>query len=128
MAKEYAKKFFPSAAWIRTSKAYAASKFFICEQFGQPAKKYVVHHKRHLTPNNINNPMVALAWDNLQLLCTECHYTIHKAKNSRKVFFDERGQVIGAEDTTSGFLKRPEQDRAPYTRVIRKARARGGCR
>lgn len=95
MAREFAKKFYNSAAWVKTSKAYAASRLFICERCGQPAKKYVVHHKRYLTPQNINDPMVALSWDNLQLLCLDCHNATHHAKQKRKIFFDSSGQVIG---------------------------------
>lgn len=95
MAREFAKKFYNSAAWVKTSKAYAASRLFICERCGEPAKKYVVHHKRHLTPQNINDPAVALSWDNLQLLCLDCHNTTHYAKQKRKIFFDSSGQVVG---------------------------------
>ena len=98
MAKEYAKRFYNSAAWIKTSKAYAASKFFICERCGQPAKNYIVHHKKFLTPQNINDPMVALNWDNLQLLCLDCHNNVHNTKNKRKIFFDSSGQVVGVQD------------------------------
>ena len=98
MAREFAKKFYNSAAWVKTSKAYAASRLFICERCGEPAKKYVVHHKRHLTPQNINDPAVALSWDNLQLLCLDCHNTTHYAKQKRKIFFDSSGQVVGVEE------------------------------
>ena len=94
MAKDYARKFYHSTAWIKTSKAYAASRFYICEICWKPAKQYVVHHKKHLTPENINDPYIALNWDNLQLLCTECHNQIHKTKSSRQVIFDSTGQVI----------------------------------
>ena len=95
MAKAFAKKFYNSSAWIKTSKAYASSKFYVCERCGRPVKKYVVHHKKHLTPENISDPFVALNWDNLQLLCLECHNIEHGYKKYRKVLFDERGQVVG---------------------------------
>ena len=98
MAKEYAKRFYHSSAWIKTSKAYAASKFYVCEICGRPAKHYVVHHRKHLTPENINNPYTALNWDNLQLLCAECHNQIHKSKG-RTVVFGDDGQPVAIVDT-----------------------------
>ena len=125
MAKEYAKKFYHSSAWIGTSKAYAASRFYICEICGRPAKQYVVHHKKHLTPENINNPFVALNWDNLQLLCLECHNVEHGHKNGRKVLFDEQGQVVGIDSPPVRGLRRRHSEPAGYLRVIRKAHTRG---
>ena len=98
MAKDFAKAFYNSAAWIKTSKAYAASRFYVCEGCGRPAKHYVVHHKKHLTPSNIGDPYTTLNWDNLQLLCQECHNQLHKSKPDRKIFFDSSGQVVGVED------------------------------
>lgn len=99
MAKEYAKRFYHSSAWIKTSKAYAASRLYICEICGRPAKQYVVHHKKHLTPENINDPNIALNWNNLQLLCAECHNQIHKTKRSRTVVFGDDGQPVAIVDT-----------------------------
>ena len=32
-----------------------------------------MHHKIYLTPQNINDPAVTLAEDNLELLCQDCH-------------------------------------------------------
>ncbi len=99
MAKEFAKKFYHSAEWIKTSKAYAASRFYICEICGRAAKRYVVHHKKHLTPENINDPGIALNWDNLQVLCTECHNQLHKSKSNRKIIFDSTGQLVAVVDS-----------------------------
>ncbi len=98
MAKAFAKKFYNSAAWIKTSRAYAASKFYVCESCGRAAKHYIVHHKRHLTEANINDPQVALSWSNLQLLCQECHNRLHQTKRGRKIIFDASGQVVGVQD------------------------------
>ena len=99
MAKDFAKKFYVSATWIKTSKAFAASKFYVCERCGKAATRYIVHHKVHLTPENINNPAVALDWKNLQLLCVDCHNIVHKRKRSRQVVFNEFGQVVGVKDS-----------------------------
>lgn len=100
MAREFAKKFYNSAAWKKTSKAYAASVFFLCEKCGKPG--YIVHHKVHLTPKNINNPEIALGWDNLMYLCLDCHNKIHGIQNSqrqgRHIVFDNNGDVVAVKD------------------------------
>nr|DAI61027.1 MAG TPA: HNH endonuclease bacteriophage, HNH Endonuclease, DNA.52A [Caudoviricetes sp.] len=93
MAKEFAKAFYNSAAWKRTAKAYAASKFFLCEKCGKQGN--IVHHKVHLTPDNINDSDIALSFDNFMYLCTECHNVIHGKEQSRKSVFDENGNLIG---------------------------------
>lgn len=52
----------------------------------------IVHHKVHLTPENISDPGVSLSWDNLELLCRDCHALAHKPEKRYKV--DELGRVI----------------------------------
>lgn len=53
----------------------------------------IVHHKVHLTPENINNPEVALSFRNLQLVCRQCHAEIH-GKKKKRYKVDEFGRVI----------------------------------
>ena len=52
----------------------------------------IVHHKIELTPDNIHNPDITLNFDNLQLLCRDCHAAVHKPEKRFKV--DELGRVI----------------------------------
>lgn len=99
MAKSFAKQFYNSAAWSKTSKAYAASVFFLCENCGGAG--YIVHHVIHLTPLNINDPSITLSWDNLMYLCLECHNTIHGQQPERVAMFDEQGNMIGLVDSSS---------------------------
>lgn len=49
-----------------------------------------MHHKVKLTPENVNNPDIALNWDNLELLCKKCHLEEHRGKRWRA---DESGHV-----------------------------------
>jgi len=93
MAKPFAKKFYASVAWKKTSKAYAASKFYICEKCGRQG--YIVHHKIHLTPTNITDPAMTLSFSNLMYLCLECHNTIHAKEQTRKAVVDEAGNMVG---------------------------------
>ena len=76
MAKEYAKALYNSASWVKTRKAYFDYKHGLCERCNRPGK--IVHHKIHITPRNINNPEITLCFDNLELLCRECHEKHHR--------------------------------------------------
>lgn len=71
--KAWAKSFYLSAAWEKTRAAYLMSQDYICERCGQPAK--IVHHKRWLNRENINDISVTLCWDNLEALCQDCQAT-----------------------------------------------------
>lgn len=42
---------------------------------------YIVHHKCYIDANNIYNPEVTLNFDNLELLCLDCHNKEHFAQN-----------------------------------------------
>lgn len=97
MARDFAKAFYNSAAWRNTSKAYAASVFFLCEKCGKPG--YIVHHKIYLTPQNIHDPEITLNWNNLMFLCLECHNEIHGRQESRKIRFDEEGNLVDVADS-----------------------------
>jgi len=79
--QEWARSFYKSRAWIKTREAYAASVGLLCEDClakGLIVPGKVVHHKTPLTPENINDPRVALAWDNLMLVCQDCHAAEHR--------------------------------------------------
>jgi 5-methylcytosine-specific restriction endonuclease McrA len=96
MAKEYAKGFYKSRAWIKCRDSFLASKNYECEGCGGLA--IVVHHKQPITPQNINDPNITLNWDNLEALCLDCHNEVH-GRGSRKVIadglmFDKNGQVV----------------------------------
>ena len=60
--------FYRSAAWRRLSRAFLLSRNYICERCGQPAE--IAHHRRYLTPQNVNNPDISLNPDNLEALCS----------------------------------------------------------
>ena len=93
--RPFARSFYKSKAWQRTREAYAASKGGLCErclQSGAYKAGEIVHHKQELTPENINEPEITLAWDNLELLCRDCHAKVHKKARRYKV--DEYGRVI----------------------------------
>jgi 5-methylcytosine-specific restriction endonuclease McrA len=99
MAQEWAIKFYNSTAWEKCRSAYIQSVFGLCERCGELGDE--VHHKIYLTPQNINDPEITLGWDNLELLCHECHTREHKREHKREyealrddVTFDGNGDLV----------------------------------
>ena len=92
MAKEFARAFYNSPAWKHTRKAYAASVGGLCERClrsGVYTPGVIVHHIRHLTPENITDPKIALNPDNLISLCRKCHYERHNTESKKRYTIDE---------------------------------------
>jgi hypothetical protein len=87
---EYAKSFYKSRQWQEVSRAYMASKGYVCERCGGVAS--ICHHRKYITPANINDPTITLNFDNLECLCATCHQNEHKLKKS-KVIFSEDGNI-----------------------------------
>ena len=95
--KEFAKSFYKSKAWQRTRDAYAKSVSGLCEdclERGIYTQGEIVHHKKELTPNNINDPTVTLDWENLKLVCRNCHANAHGKAKRYKV--DDVGRVFAS--------------------------------
>lgn len=51
---------------------------------------YIVHHKCYIDANNIYDTSITLNFDNLELLCLDCHNKEHFASKT----FDNAGAVI----------------------------------
>lgn len=94
--KNYAKGFYKSKSWHKVSTLYMSNKNYMCERCGGVAT--ICHHKKYITPWNIDNPDITLNMDNLESLCQECHNQEHSAKVSRAIF-DESGNMVGAQDS-----------------------------
>lgn len=98
--KEWAKQFYSSQAWKKCRDEYAKSKGRLCERClekGLYKPGEIVHHKVMLTPQNIVDGSVTLDFDNLQLLCRDCHAFVHKGYEPRyKV--DELGRITAWDD------------------------------
>lgn len=82
MAKPWAKAFYNSAAWRDTREAYMVSKHGLCERCGKPG--LIVHHRKALRPQDMNDPARTLGWSNLELLCHHCHDIEHMGKAQRR--------------------------------------------
>ena len=93
--REFAKAFYKSAAWKQCRTAYAKAAGGLCERClskGLYAPGEIVHHKTALTPDNIGNPAIALSWDNLELVCRNCHAELHGVVRRYQV--DGMGRVL----------------------------------
>jgi len=105
MAQEFAKKFYNSKAWRECRASYIISVNHLCEHClrdGKHVPGYIVHHIKHLSPLNINNPDITLNHDNLEYVCKECHEVIHYGKPKRATRngtkFNESGELVEVDD------------------------------
>ena len=92
--KTFADEFYSSRPWRRCAAGYKRSVGDLCEECRKrglivPADE--VHHKIHLTPENINRPEIAMNWRNLIALCKDCHMKAHRKEKRWSV--DENGLV-----------------------------------
>lgn len=96
MAKDYAESFYKSDAWERCRASFVISRFGICERCGRPGN--IVHHKVYITPANINDPSITLSWDNLELLCQDCHNREHHCGDVLRdgLVFTTDGELVEA--------------------------------
>ena len=97
MAREFAKRFYASAAWQRCRDGYIAKRRTIdggmCETcHEQPG--YIVHHTVWLTPNNIGDPSIALNHDMLRYDCLVCHNKEVEGETAPRYRFGPGGQVL----------------------------------
>ena len=93
MSKDPIEYFYTSRAWRRARKGYIAEKGGLCERClarGLIVPGEEVHHKVKLTLENLGDPTISLSWQNLELLCKDCHLQEHSSTRWRA---DELGHV-----------------------------------
>ena len=75
MARSFSKAFYKSRQWEEVRTFVLMRDRYVCQRCGRPAQE--VHHKIHLSPENIWDPKITLNPDNLLSLCKECHFAQH---------------------------------------------------
>ena len=92
--RDFAKSFYASKAWKRVREYVFLRDMKLCVRCGKPGE--IVHHKEHLTPENISDPFVSLNEHNLETLCRECHGIEHEGEpvTERGLVFDEDGNLV----------------------------------
>ena len=100
MAREFARAFYNSTEWKKARAAYYKRVGGLCEvcaSKGIVKPGEIVHHKEHISPDNIQDPKILLCFDNLQLVCRDCHAQLHETKQKR-YYIDDTGRVVCRED------------------------------
>ena len=95
--KEYAKIFYGSKAWKDCREGYFRKVGGLCEMClaqGIYTPGEIVHHKIHITPENIQDPSIVLSYDNLQLLCRLHHAEVHDQKSKKRYKIGSDGTII----------------------------------
>ena len=93
--KQFAESFYKSQQWQKCRAEYYKYRGGLCERClenGLIRPGEIVHHKIHLTPENISDPHITLSFQNLQLLCREHHAEEHGARE-RRYNIDQYGRV-----------------------------------
>ena len=105
MAREFARKFYHSQKWEKMREYILIRDKYKCQRCGETGI-LEVHHKIHLTPDNIEDGNISLNENNLITLCRDCHFAIHEEdkargnKNNQKpdcelgFKFDENGFLV----------------------------------
>lgn len=86
MAKPFARQFYSSKAWQDCRNEYAKRRHHLCENClrrGIYRPGTIVHHKIEIDPVTIERPEIALNFDNLELLCRDCHAEVHGLAGGR---------------------------------------------
>ena len=99
MSKEYSRKFYDSTKWKKCRAAYIESVNGLCQRClkaGKYTPGYIVHHKKPITPMNINDPDITLNHKNLEYQCKTCHNIEHYGSGVTRedVKFNENGELI----------------------------------
>lgn len=99
MPRSIDESFYYSAAWKKTRAAYIKARRGLCEDClarGVIKAGKVVHHVVHLNADNITDPEISLSWNNLRLLCQDCHAKQHG--DFVRYAFDTDGNVVKVKD------------------------------
>ena len=94
VAKEFARALYKSKEWSRVREYVRMRDKKLCVRCFAPGEE--VHHRTYLTPDNINDPNIALNPSNLMLLCRDCHQREHERERTKRV------QDVGMEFDADG--------------------------
>ena len=101
--KDWARSFYRSKAWLKCRNAYIRKRVGIDGGLCEVCKDdlgFIVHHKVHLTPENISDPEISLNEENLAYVCKACHdqFEGHGLQHAHKlqplVVFDRDGMPV----------------------------------
>lgn len=87
--------FYKSKTWQRVQASYRQRHCFCerCLKKGLYIPAKIVHHKKHLTKEDIRKPEFLYSDDNLESLCLDCHNKEHFGREKRYEI-DGHGRLI----------------------------------
>lgn len=91
---EATKRFYWSKKWKKVQANYKKQAGGLCERClkrGLYVPGVIVHHKIHITPENMSDDSITCNPDNLELVCRDCHALLHKTQRRYKL--DDLGRV-----------------------------------
>lgn len=99
--REELQQFYKSKQWQQVREYILKRDNYLCS-CGKPAT--IVHHIKHLSIDNVNNPAVSLNEKNLISVCEDCHRAYHKGdygggraakeKHPYPYEFDDKGLLV----------------------------------
>lgn len=105
MAREFARAFYSSKQWLKCRAAYIANRKAIdggmCETCHE-VPGHIVHHTVWLTPENINDPDIALSHDLFRYDCLVCHNKEGVDEEPARYVFGPDGQVLPPSNEREG--------------------------
>lgn len=84
--REELKKFYDRKAWrVARENALMRDKYLcvLCLNKHKVTPAEVVHHKKHLSLENMDDPNIAYNLENLISLCSNCHTEVHQGEHGK---------------------------------------------
>jgi len=101
------KTFYGSHRWTKCRNAYFVAVYGLCEKCGAPGE--IVHHKEPICLNDLkHNIDKVFGWDNLELVCRQCHELAH-SKRIDGLTFDDNGDIVFVETAAQMDMKRDDE-------------------
>lgn len=88
--------FYKSARWVKCRQQYI-QQHSLCErclEAGLIVPAVYVHHRIHLTPDNVKDVSIAYGSDNLEALCFDCHEKEHGRRRKKRFRVDVDGKIL----------------------------------
>ena len=93
-------------AWVPSSSVVPPGMCERCFVKGELNAADIVHHIRHLTPQNIDDASVTLGFSNFMRVCRDCHAYLHGSREEPRVTFNDDGTIVPREESLREMVMR----------------------
>ena len=97
MSKGKQSEFYKSKTWQKCRDNYLKSVGGLCERCkakGLIVPAIIVHHKTHITTENLTDPSITLNPSNLQAVCKKCHEELHPKGMVKRYEVGADGRIL----------------------------------